>query len=178
VKHLYLVTLLGVAGCSKEPARAVGTEARALVPGTDLQVSDIEAAEYSLQFVEQTVGPFRFSERKWADPPNQTTVHLIKTLTGDLDGDHKGDGVAVIAANFGGTGTFVSVFPVLNRDGKALPGRGAPLGDRTQVEQISLKGDTVVVGLIAAGPSDPACCPSDSVTQRFHLVGDSLALLP
>jgi hypothetical protein len=105
-------------------------------------------------------------------------VHLLQTLGGDLDGDGKGDGVAILAANFGGTGTFVQAVPVLNRDGKAVVGRGAPLGDRTRVQALSINADTVVIEMVAAGPSDPACCPSDTVTQRFHLVGDSLALLP
>jgi len=167
-----------VAACGRSADRKVENAAQTPTPATDLRTSDIEAAEYSFQFVEQAVGPFHFTDRKWSDPPNQTTVYLLKTLVGDLDGDHRGDGVAVIAANFGGTGTFVSVIPVLNRDGKAVTGRGAPLGDRTQVERLSLAADTVVIDMVAAGPGDPSCCPSDSTTQRFRLIGDSLALLP
>ena len=147
-------------------------------PSTDLLEADIEGAEYQMQFIDQAVGPMRFTDRVWRDSSTQATVRLLQTLGGDLNGDGRGDGVAILAANFGGTGTFVSAVPVLNRDGKAVPGRGAPLGDRTNVQRLSIKSDTVIVEMIAAGPADPACCPTDALVQRFQLVGDSLALLP
>ena len=174
-----LVLAALVASCGREPRRPTpDTTAVAAPPSSHLSSADIEHAEYSFTFVERPVGPFHFTNRRWRDTSEQATVMLLQTLGGDLDGDGRGDGVAILAANFGGTGTFVSAVPVLNRDGKAVAGRGAPLGDRTDVRALSLVGDTVVIEMISAGPGDPACCPSDTVTQRYHLVGDSLALLP
>ncbi|HEX5818914.1 MAG TPA: hypothetical protein VFY20_08540 [Gemmatimonadales bacterium] len=177
----HLVSLLVLASaCSREPKAEPQPDSAAVAPsaGTELLEADIEGAEYQIQFVDMAVGPIRFTDRKWTDSATQSTVTLLQTLGGDLDGDGRGDGLAILAANFGGTGTFVSAVPVLNRDGKAMPGKGAPLGDRTRIQALSLNADTVVIEMIAAGPADPACCPSDTVTQRFHLVGDSLALLP
>jgi hypothetical protein len=180
VRGAHLLVLLGLAACGGDRTPAVKVDSAATPPAApnELLERDIEDAEYAFHFVDTPVGPFRFSDRIWADTATRTTVHLLQTLGGDLDGDGKGDGVAILAENFGGTGTFVQAVPVLNRDGKAVVGRGAPLGDRTRVQALSINADTVVIEMVAAGPSDPACCPSDTVTQRFHLVGDSLALLP
>lgn len=179
ISHIFSLLILAAA-CERAPkAGAIpDSVATSLIAGTDLLEADIEGAEYSLQFVDLPVGPIHFTDRKWQDSAQQATVSLVETLGGDLNGDGKGDGLAILAANFGGTGTFVSAVPVLNQDGKAVVGRGAPLGDRTRVLALSLNADTVDITMLAVGPSDPFCCPTDTVTQRYHLVGDSLALLP
>lgn len=178
-RHLVYLLVLAAA-CSRAPKADPRPDSAAVSPSdsAELREADIEGAEYQIQFVDLAVGPIRFTDRKWTDSAMQATVTLLQTLGGDLDGDGRGDGLAILAANFGGTGTFVSAVPVLNRDGKAVPGRGAPLGDRTRIQALSLNADTVVIEMIAAGPGDPFCCPSDTLTQRFRLVGDSLALLP
>jgi len=181
VKASHLVSLLMfAAACERGPKAGTVPDSSAVdaTAGRDLLEADIEGAEYSIQFVDLAVGPIRFTARKWQDSAQQATVSLVETLGGDLNGDGKGDGLAILAANFGGTGTFVSAVPVLNQDGKAVVGRGAPLGDRTRVLALSLNADTVDITMLAVGPSDPFCCPTDTVTQRYHLVGDSLALLP
>jgi hypothetical protein len=181
VSRSHLVALLALAAaCAREPKPPATDDSTAAAPAArpELLEADIEGAEYHMQFVEMPIGPFRFTNRVYTDTAQHTTIHLLQTLGGDLDGDGKGDGLAILAANFGGTGTFVSAVPVLNRSGTAVVGTGAPLGDRTSVNAVSINADTVVIEMVAAGPSDPACCPTDTVTQRFHLVGDSLALLP
>ena len=181
MKIRHLISLLALAAaCERGPKAGAVPDSSAVSPiaGTDLLEADIEGAEYSIQFVDLAVGPIRFTDRKWQDSAQQATVSLVETLGGDLNGDGRGDGLAILAANFGGTGTFVSAVPVLNQDGKAVVGRGAPLGDRTRVLALSLNADTVDITMLAVGPSDPFCCPTDTVTQRYHLVGDSLALLP
>jgi hypothetical protein len=181
VRTRHLVTLLVLAiACRRAPQadQPPDSATDASTSSADLAEADIEAAEYRMQFVDEAVGPIHFADRKWTDSATQATVTLLQTLKGDLNGDGRGDGVAILAANFGGTGTFVSAVPVLNRNGQAVAGRGAPLGDRTRIQALSLNADTVVIEMIAAGPGDPFCCPTDTLTQRFQLVGDSLVLLP
>ena len=177
-RHLVSLLVLALACSREQKAEPAPDAAAAPTASADLVEADIEGAEYQMQFVDMAVGPMRFTDRVWRDSSMQATVRLLQTLGGDLNGDGRGDGIAILAANFGGTGTFVSAVPVLNRDGKAVPGRGAPLGDRTSVQALSINADTVIIEMIAAGPSDPACCPSDTLVQRFQLLGDSLALLP
>ena len=179
ISHLCSLLILAAA-CERGPRAGTVPDSSTVSPaaGRDLLEADIEGAEYSIPFVDLAVGPIRFTDRKWQDSAQQATVSLVETLGGDLNGDGRGDGLAILAANFGGTGTFVSAVPVLNQDGKAVAGRGAALGDRTRVLALSLDADTVNITMLAVGPSDPFCCPTDTVTQRYHLVGDSLALLP
>lgn len=144
----------------------------------ELREADLEGAEYRVSFVDVVNERVRFTDRVYRDSANSTTIRMIQTLGGDLDGDGRGDGVVFLAANYGGTGTFVSVLPVLNRQGRAVPGKQAALGDRVHLRAVSLVADTLVVELLAHSPADPMCCPSDTVVQRFRLQGDSLALLP
>lgn len=168
-----LVAAAALAACSREPRPATPPAAPA---PTALTEQDLRGATYRLRFVEMTLDSVRFADGPWRDSANSTTVTLIRTATGDLDGDGRGDGVAVIGMNFGGTGTFISAVPVLNRDGVAVAGRGAGLGDRTNIRSVEIDAGTVAVGMIAHRPDDPACCPTDTVMQLFRLAGDSLAL--
>ena len=119
----YLFSLLALASaCGRGPKAEPMADTTAVAPpsATDLLESDIENAEYNMQFVDLAVGPIQFTDGKWTDSARQATVTLLQTLGGDLNSDGRGDGLAILAANFGGTGTFVSAVPVLNLDGKAV----------------------------------------------------------
>jgi hypothetical protein len=161
---------------SPPPDRAATDSSAATA--SELSEADIQGAEYRVTFVDVVTERVRFTDRVYVDSTSRTTIRMVQTLGGDLDGDGNGDGVAILAANYGGTGTFVSVVPVLNRGGRAVPGKQAPLGDRVVLRALSLNADTLSIEMLAHSPADPMCCPSDTVTQRFHLLGDSLALLP
>jgi putative lipoprotein len=79
---------------------------------------------------------------------------------GDLDGDGNGEVVAVLARSDGGSGTFLYL-AVMREAGEALENvHTLPLGDRTQVSLLEIRGRTLVAGVLEHAPTDPACCPA------------------
>ncbi|GAB4484255.1 MAG: hypothetical protein OHK0031_08240 [Anaerolineales bacterium] len=99
-----------------------------------------------------------------SDPalPGYAAVFTLrdKIALGDLNGDGAGDALVPVGLNFGGTGQFVFLAALLNRDGS--PVHAAPatygLGDRPQVESLAIENGKIHLTAIISGPNDPACC--------------------
>jgi hypothetical protein len=106
---------------------------------------------------------------------SETVVTLTGPVaTGDLNGDGVPDAVAVLATSTGGSGTFVDLAAVVMQDGKPVNVATAPLGDRVQVNSVSVTDGTITVDMITQGPNDPMCCPTQHVQETYQLQGDQL----
>lgn len=109
-----------------------------------------------------------------ASRPGVTLVRDFR-LTGDLDGDGRGEAVVLLAAHTGGTGEMIYV-AVMARDGAALKNLAtAPVGDRVQLRGGRIDERRIVLDLVQAGADDAACCPGDLATRTWELRADSLA---
>ena len=99
------------------------------------------------------------------------SVTLTDTARGDLDGDADEDMVAILVESGGGTGSFYSLFAILNEDGEpAITGESVPLGDRIQVRALAIGEDGLVTAdLTVPGPNDPLCCPTLEETHQYRL---------
>jgi hypothetical protein len=98
------------------------------------------------------------------------TVHA----RGDLDADGKEEAAVVLESETGGSGVFVDLV-VFTADGsgpRQLEARF--LGDRVQVESLSLENGSVIVVLLTHDDEDPLCCPTRSVVRRFVWEADTL----
>jgi len=93
---------------------------------------------------------------------------------GDLNGDGAPDGVAIIAYNTGGTGVFFDLEAVLNENGKAAPVASAPLRDRMILRTLDIAAGKIMLDMVQAGPSEPACCPTEEVLRVYNLKGQEL----
>ena len=114
------------------------------------------------------------------DPDSASTIYLAlseQIAFGDLDGDGVDDAVAVLAASGGGSGTFYSLAAVVNRGGAPLHAASAALGDRIQLEALAIADGVITVRMVAHGPEDAMCCPTQKVVRRYQLIGDELRLL-
>lgn len=78
---------------------------------------------------------------------SRPTLTLVDELVarGDLDGDGRRDAAVLLVENSGGSGSFVYLAAVLDRDGAALNAGTVLLGDR-----VSLRGLAVADGVIVA----------------------------
>jgi hypothetical protein len=95
-----------------------------------------------------------------------TRGQLIEPVAfGDLNGDGLPDAAAIIAANFGGTGTFHELFVVLAQKG---PVASLVLGDRILEKQLSIKDGLISLDYLRSGPKDPMCCPSEHALTTFR----------
>lgn len=93
---------------------------------------------------------------------------------GDLDDDGIADAAVVAYANSGGSGTFIYLIAVLDRDGAPVQAAHALLGDRVRPQSLTIQGGEIQVEALAHGPEDPMCCPSVIDTRAFVLRGDRL----
>ncbi len=96
---------------------------------------------------------------------------------GDVTGDGQAEAVVLLAENSGGSGTFVYMAVLANQDGRPVNLATTLLGDRAQVDSMTVENNQVVVDMVQAGPDDPMCCPSQQVIKRFELQGDQLVEL-
>ena len=93
---------------------------------------------------------------------------------GDLDGDGYADAAVAAFTSGGGSGTFIHLLAVLDRDGKPVQAARAYLGDRVRVERLVAAGGEIAASTLAHRPDEGLCCPSLKVSRFFILSGDRL----
>jgi hypothetical protein len=111
-------------------------------------------------------------------PPGEAGVELHDTAFGDLNGDGKVEGVAVISCS---ENNLVVRTVHVYRSPLAYLARvdaGATLGKPIAITDVRVTGGVVEVSARYPDKDDPRCCPTGYVVQRFRLVGAAMKLLP
>jgi hypothetical protein len=111
-------------------------------------------------------------------PAGYLTVLVPPILRGDLDGDGHQDAAVLLATQNGGTGVFVELTAVLNRERLPFDADTVSLGDRVIMEAGHIQDGVIILDLRVHGPNDAMCCPSQLETWRFRLEGSRLVRLP
>ncbi|MEB3311383.1 MAG: hypothetical protein VKJ02_14240 [Snowella sp.] len=101
------------------------------------------------------------------------TVNLLEKpiAIADLNQDGTEDAAVILAVQTGGSGTFMYLAAVIaspldqtfNNVDTYL------LGDRVQIQNLSIKKGAVRVKMLKAKPTDPLCCPTDVVVEAYQL---------
>jgi hypothetical protein len=170
MRTLLTVTLLTLlAGCTKQAPRETTAEV------TDIAATAREAG-YPMDHL--GAGTIQLSSGAYHDSAAGLDVKLIATATGDLDGDDRADAAVVLASQTGGTGTFMDLYALLDRDNMTLTRGPASLGDRVKVDSIRVSDRAIHLHVLTHGPDDPLCCPTQHVVQTFVLHADTLMRRP
>jgi hypothetical protein len=134
--------------------------------------------EYQSEFTQSGVAPLHdgvYSEPAAPGSASETVVHLTDSIaTGDLDGDGTPDAAVVLATDTGGSGVFMDLAAVVVVDGMPFNVAIALLGDRAQINSLSIRDGEIVVDMITQGPNDPMCCPTLRVVETYELRGNEL----
>jgi len=93
---------------------------------------------------------------------------------GDLNNDRVDDAAVILIESSGGSGNFRYLAAVINEDGTPVNVGTLFVGDREQMKAISIEDGEITVEMLAHGPDDPMCCPTQEVTKRYRLQGDQL----
>ncbi|HEX9014803.1 MAG TPA: hypothetical protein VF960_02240, partial [Chloroflexota bacterium] len=179
-------------------ATACGAQSAASAPrssgpeATAVAVEAAQAKEQRIALAEEVVrngkyelpgiGSFQLKDgnyqERYGDGATQVKrVGVVAVAFGDLDGDKVEDAAVVLWANTGGTGTFIYLAPVLNRDGKGEQAGAELLGDRVEIKSLAVVSGRVRVELLTQGAPDPMVSPSLQAAREYALRDGKLVSL-
>ena len=98
---------------------------------------------------------------------------------GDLDGDGVDDAAVVLTyngGNGGGSGTFYGLLAVVNENGAPLHVASIGFGHRIRLNALEIAAGVITVKMVAHGPNDASCCPTQDTVATFRLNGNTLEL--
>ena len=172
----FIATLVWVTGCAPVP---ISNQPTATVNPASLQDTPMVGpvtlqllkntkfqAQNGMTFVQLVDG--KFQSGSGVDFLSVTLQDLAGF--GDLNGDGIEDAAVILAENYGGTGTFEYLVPVFNVGHNLAPSSGFLLGDRVQVNAISITNGVIKLDLLTHAPNDSLCCPSQTMTQSFRFI--------
>jgi hypothetical protein len=105
------------------------------------------------------------------------TLHPEVYAFGDLNGDGVDDAAVILIESSGGSGNFHYLAAVINEGGAPVNVATHFVGDREQMQAISIDEGEITLDMVAHGPDDPMCCPTQEVTKKYQLQGDQLVEL-
>jgi hypothetical protein len=142
-----------------------------------LTVEQLKNAEYQGIYQE----PIQLTDGTYEGEPfveggaSRPTVTFIEPYAfGDLNGDGVDDAVVLLVESSGGSGSFVYMAAVLNQGGKPENVDTVLLGDRAQVQSLTITDGQINVTLVTHGPDDPMCCPTQEAGQTYELQENKL----
>jgi heat shock protein HslJ len=138
----------------------------------------LENLTYQSYITESGMAPLENGEyREPAAPDSAEEIVVLLTdsvATGDLNGDGIPDAAVVLATNSGGSGVFIDLAVVVVEDGQPVNVAITPLGDRVQINSLTIQDGQIVVDMVVQGPDDPMCCPTQQVVETYELQGYEL----
>ena len=132
-------------------------------------------ANLSFQSMLAPEGSVTLTDGSYEDTPNRISVTLVPEpmAFGTIDGFESA--AVLIAENGGGSGVFVSLAVVQDIGGAPVNVATTLLGDRVAVSNLAITEDgSIIVDMVAQGPSDAMCCPTMPVTALYQLVDGQL----
>lgn len=141
---------------------------------------DVRNSEYQLGFSDQ-IRTVQLTDGKYQENSADGTGYLSVSVTdfiarGDLNGDGENEAVAIVAEDYGGSGTFVflAVYQYLND--KAVFLTSIFLDDRPRINHLAVEKGEIFVDIVIHGKDDPMCCPTLATTRKYLLNGVNLIL--
>jgi heat shock protein HslJ len=86
---------------------------------------------------------------------------------GDLDGIPGDEAAVLLSSTSGGSGERIHLAAVGTRDGQATELAGVLVGDRVKVRSLAAGAGRISVGVVEAGPGEPACCPTQLARKTY-----------
>jgi hypothetical protein len=81
----------------------------------------------------------------------------------------------MIAEDGGGSGHFYYLFVLLNKEGKLVQIEHPEwLGDRSVIQRVTINRGVLAVRFVTHRDSDPACCPTRQVENKYRVVAGKL----
>ena len=95
-------------------------------------------------------------------------------VAGDLDGDGKAEAAVLVWRASGGSGVFTYLAVVADKGDTVANVATALIGDRVQVQALSIAGRRIVVDVVGHGPGEPMCCPTQKQRRTWEFTDTGL----
>lgn len=158
--------LVGLALAACGPADSEGS----------LSPEALQNAEYQTEWTPEGWVRLESGEYRTPAAPGSASEIVITlsehVASGELDGEAVA--AAILYSSGGGSGTFRELHVMVERDGQPYDVAWMHLGDRVQINTLSIQDDEIVVDMVTHGPDDPICCPTQQVVQTYALQGEEL----
>ena len=148
------------------------------VPGISPQ--QVRNSEYQLGFFDQ-IRRVQLMDGKYEEGapggPDYISVSMTDFIArGDLTGDGENEAVAIVAENYGGSGTFVFLAVYEYQNDGAVFLTSIFLDDRPLINNLAVEDGEVVVDMVVHAEDEPMCCPTFAITRSYRLNGVNLIL--
>ena len=148
------------------------------IPG--ISPEQVRNSEYQLGLLDQ-IRMVQLTAGRYQEGSTGSTDYISVSVTdfiarGDLNGDGENEAVAIVAENYGGSGTFVflAVYQYLNDEAVFLT--SIFLDDRPLINILAVEDGEIFVDAIVHDKDDPMCCPTLATTRNYLLNGVNLIL--
>jgi len=108
------------------------------------------------------------------DSASYTEIDDRMVAFGDLNNDGIDDAVVILGTDGGGTGYFMDLVTVYNRNGKPKCIASKSLGDRVVVKNIKINNGVIELKMLTHAEKDGQCCPSRKTAPKFIVKGKKL----
>jgi heat shock protein HslJ len=122
---------------------------------------------------EATLQDGEYSEPAAPGSATETRIMLAGPVAyGELNGEPAA--AVVLVTDPGGSGTFYELAIVIEEGGEPVHVASVLLGDRVQINSLSVDDGQIVVDMVTHGPDEAMCCPTQEVRVTFALEGNDL----
>jgi heat shock protein HslJ len=174
VAALLLVALVFATACGGPAATTSDKGGDEIAPLTEQALKNAAYRGIYAEAVQLTDGKYEGEPFVEGGASRPTVTFTDAYAWGDLNSDGVDDAVVVLVENSGGTGNFRYLAAVLNENGSPENVATQLLGDRVQVQSVTVVGAEITVKAVAHGPDDPMCCPTQEVTLVYGYDGEQL----
>lgn len=172
-------TPLGQIPSEPDPASEPTRLPETATPAPDY-VTRLRSAEYQLgltdspRIVELTDGRFT---QGMVGGEDYISVNMTDFMArGDLDGDGRDEYAAMVAENYGGTGTFVFLAVFAEAGGKLKFQTSVLVDDRPLLNELSIASGAIFLDATTHRSDDPMCCPTLRTERLYRLIHNYLRM--
>jgi FlaG/FlaF family flagellin (archaellin) len=127
-------------------------------------------------------GRARLTNGEYREPaaPGSASETVVTFMDGTAYGlltDGRMAAATILASTAGGSGTFLELNLIVERNGQPVNIASTLLGDRVKINRVEFHNGEVLVDMVKQGPSDAMCCPTERVLQNYRLAGTGLTLV-
>jgi heat shock protein HslJ len=148
------------------------------LPDTEIPTKEqLQNTTYTSEWTESGLAPLVDGEYHEPIAPDSAT-EIVVTLTDFLVAGEIGTSgqaaAVVLVTQPGGSGSFYDLAIVAKINSEPVNIATTFVGDRVQINAISIDNGEIVLDMTIHGPEDPMCCPTQRVIQKYALQDSEL----